>query len=128
MRAHHTRSLFVAALVLTLGVAGCAAGSGTRTDGPRGTTTRIIRAELEPVAQLDLFQAVQQLRPNWLRPRAGQTAQVLVDGNRQPGGLDNLRQYRAAEVEELRFLSSSDATTRYGTGFDGGAILITTRR
>ena len=30
-------------------------------------------------------------------------------------------------VQELRYLNPRDATTRYGTGFMGGAIVITTR-
>ena len=128
MRALPTRSLFAATLALSLGLAGCAAGAGSGTDGPRRSANRITRVELEEVSQLDAYQAVQRLRPNWLRPRGGQTAQVIVDGSRQPGRLDVLRQYRAAQVEEMRFMSSSDATTRYGTGYDGGAILITSRR
>jgi hypothetical protein len=28
------------------------------------------------------------------------------------------------DVEEMRLLSPADATTRYGTGYDGGAIIV----
>lgn len=129
MRALSTPSLFAAALALTLGLAGCATG-GAAGEGsaPRGSANRIVEAELQDMQQLDIFQVIQRVRPNWLRSRGGQTAQVIVDGNPQPGRLDVLRQYRAMQVQELRFMSSSDATTRYGTGYDGGAILITTKR
>ena len=128
MRALPARSLFAATLALSLGLAGCTAASSSGTDGPRRSANRITRVELEELGQVDAYEAVQRLRPNWLRPRGGQTAQVMVDGSRQPGRLNVLRQYRAAQIEEMRYMSSSDATTRYGTGYDGGAILITTRR
>lgn len=130
MRAPQTRIFFVAALALTFGLAGCAsAGGGGGEDGaPRGRPNHIIREELATMEQLDMYQAIQRLRPNWLRARMGQTAQIIVDGNRQPGGLTVLQQYRVTQVQEARFLSASDATTRFGTGFDGGAIMVTTRR
>jgi hypothetical protein len=31
-------------------------------------------------------------------------------------------------IETMRYLSAPDATTKYGTGFPGGAIEVTTRR
>ncbi len=36
-----------------------------------------------------------------------------------------LRTFRAADVSFLEYRSASDATTRSGTGYSGGAILIT---
>jgi hypothetical protein len=128
MRALPARPFFAATLALIIGMAGCTASGGSGTDGPRRSANLITRVELEEVSLLDAYQAIQRLRPNWLRPRGGQTAQVVVDGNPQPGRLDVLRQYRAIQLDELRYMSASDATTRYGTGYDGGAILITTRR
>lgn len=129
MRPHAARYALSLAIALTLGLAGCASGGGSGGDGaPRGTANRIIRAELEPLQQLDAYQAIQRLRPNWLRTRGSQAPQVMVDGSRQAGGLDVLRSYRAADIEEIRFMSGTDATTRFGTGYDGGAILISTRR
>jgi len=117
-------------LALALGITGCASsGGGSEGDsGPRGTSTRIIFEELEPLQQLDGYDAVRRLRPMWLRARGGASPQVIIDGNRAAGGLDALRSMRASEIQEMRYLSSSDATTRFGTGFDGGAILVTTRR
>ena len=129
MRSLHAKSLFVATFALTIGLAGCASGGGGGADGaPRGSTNRIIESELAPLQQLDCYQAIQRLRPNWLRQRGSQPPQIMVDGSRQSGGLDVLRAYRAADVQEMRYVSGTDATTRYGTGFDGGAILITTNR
>ncbi|MBT8395992.1 MAG: hypothetical protein HKO65_19695 [Gemmatimonadetes bacterium] len=40
---------------------------------------------------------------------------------RNPG---SLRNYSAGTIRELRFISPSDATTRFGSGFQGGAIEV----
>jgi hypothetical protein len=34
----------------------------------------------------------------------------------------------ADNIETMRYLSPSDATTRYGTGYAGGVIEVTLRR
>jgi hypothetical protein len=39
-----------------------------------------------------------------------------------------LRQVRAQNIATMEFMGPSDATTRFGTGHVGGAILIVTRR
>ncbi|MEQ9399593.1 MAG: hypothetical protein RJQ04_10565 [Longimicrobiales bacterium] len=122
-----TRRAFVTTFALTLGLAGCASGGGG--GGGGGGSANLITAEqLADMQQLDAYQAIQRLRSNWLRSRGGNPPQVMTDGMRQQGGLDTLRQYRVADIQEIRYMSAGDATNRYGTGFDGGAILITTKR
>jgi hypothetical protein len=130
MRSIASPRLLVTSLALAFGLAGCASsGGGGGGDGaPRGSANRIIFEELQPLQQLDGYQAVQRLRPIWLRPRGGSSPQVLVDGNRQAGSLDALRSIRTADIQEMSYMSARDATTRFGTGFDGGAIMVTTRR
>ena len=130
MRRSAIPRLLVPSLALALGLTGCASagGGGGEEGAPRGTANRIIFEELEPIQQLDAYDAVRRLRPMWLRSRGGSSPQVLIDGNRQPGGMEALRSIRSSEIQEMRFMSASDATTRFGTGFDGGAILVTTRR
>jgi hypothetical protein len=119
----------IATFALALGLSACASGGGGGGGTPRGSSTRIIGEELATVAQLDLYTAVSRLRPQWLRPGTrGQLPEVIVDGTRQQGGADVLRSMRANEVSELQFMSASDATTRYGTGFTAGAIIVSTRR
>lgn len=122
------RLLAFAALALTL--TGCAGSGGGAAEGPRrGSSTRITADELASVAELDLFSAVNRLRPTWLRPQSRGTLPVIIlDGTPQPGGAEALRTMRAADVSELQYMSSSDATTRYGTGFTAGAIVVTSRR
>ena len=130
MRSLPAKSFFVATLALTVGLAGCASGgaSSSANGARRGSSTRITQAELEPVMQLDIFDAIRRLRPNWLRSRGGQAPAVIIDGSPQMGGLDVLRSYQSADIEMLEYMSSSDATNRFGTGYQGGAILVTTRR
>ena len=122
------RLIAFAALALTL--AGCAGSAGGAAQGPRrGSSTRITADELASVAELDLFSAVNRLRPTWLRPQSrGTLPEIIRDGTPQPGGVDVLRSMRAADVSELEYMSSSDATTRYGTGYTAGAIVVTSRR
>jgi hypothetical protein len=34
----------------------------------------------------------------------------------------------ASRVKEIRFINARDATTRWGTGYGSGVILVTTKR
>ena len=104
--------------------------------GSRPRSDRITRAELEELPTFTARQAIQKLRPSWLRPRTStirggsgtrHTATVFLDGMAR-GGLSALDGMDIREIEEIRFISASDATTRYGTGYPGGIIEVFTRR
>lgn len=58
---------------------------------------------------------------------AGTTAVLYVDEVRQPN-LDELKNIRAAEVLEIRYMTGTQAAGRYGAGHEGGAILLKTNR
>lgn len=134
MRTLPNKRLFIALFALTLGVAGCASGgggsgSGGEATGGRRSSNRITAEELATVAELDLHAAVNRLRPAWLRAGSrGTLPVVILDGSPQSGGVDVMGSIRAGDVANLEFMSASDATTRYGTGYTAGAIVITTRR
>ncbi len=130
MRANPSRPVLVLTLALALGLAGCASsGGGGSSRVPGARPDRIVRAELAALeGSLDAYQAVSRLRPGWLRARGATAGPVLyIDGARQPG-LEDLRNLRVADLEQLDYMSASDATTRFGTGHVGGAILTTSRR
>lgn len=104
--------------------------------GNRPDPNRITEAELTDIPALTAYQAIQRLRPGWLRPRASSirgaagvryTAQIFVDGAPR-GDLDVLNGIDVRDVQEMRYLSASDATTRYGTGYPGGIIEILMRQ
>lgn len=134
MRTQPRKRLFLALLALSFGLSGCAgggsgAGSGAEAIGVRRSSNRITADELATVSELDLRAAVNRLRPAWLRAGSrGALPAVILDGSPQGGGVDIMSSMRAADVASLEFLSASDATTRYGTGYSAGAIVITTHR
>jgi len=94
----------------------------------------ITGAELADIPAGTLYEAVQRLRPRWLQNRgisstrsmAPTPARVYLD-NAPIGSPGSLRSISVTDVERIEFLSASDATTRFGTGHDGGAILVITR-
>ena len=130
-----------ALLVLALAVSACASSFGTSfgeggqtaTRAARGNSTLIIRAELVEFQGRTALVAVEFLRRRWLQPRRSPTfnhpgsfyARVVVDGSVR-GELRELSIMGSENIESMRYLSPSDATTRYGTGFMGGVIEVTT--
>lgn len=83
------------------------------------------------------LQIVQKLRPQMLRGRGrlspndtnGEASmpRVFVD-DVSYGTVDNLANITASQIREIRFMSATDATTKWGTGYMGGAILVTTKK
>jgi hypothetical protein len=78
----------------------------------------------------DLYDAIQQLRPQWLRARGAQrisgTVEVIVFvDNVRRGGVANLRSIRVEGIERVDFLTATEATTRWGTDVAGGVISVT---
>ena len=119
----------ILALALVLGAPGCAgAGGGGGTSRPAGSSSdHIVEAELETLHQLSALEAVRRLRPRWLQTRTGAPPQVHVDGN-PVGNVENLNSLRVADIQDMRFLNAADATTRFGTNYVSGVILVTTKR
>ena len=103
-------------------------GQGSRRDG-----NVITQEELAPHHEISAYEAVQRLRPQWLRVRGATivagaqrpSIQVHVEGMHR-GGIEELRTIRAEYVVEIRYMSASDATTRFGTDYTGGLLLVTT--
>lgn len=120
------------AAVTLIAVTACS-GKQSSSTGTRSSRDLITRAQIEQLNATDGYDIVQRLRSDVLRPRGAtsirsgpEMAVVYVDGVRR-GTPDVLRQIRANEIEEIRFVSGTDATTRYGTDHGGGAIEVKTR-
>ena len=62
--------------------------------------------------------------PGHSEPEARPTAGVFVDGS-EAGGVEELRQIQSNTVEEIRYLSGTDAQTKYGPRFPAGVIEVT---
>lgn len=76
----------------------------------------ITAAELAESNTSNLYEAVERLRPQWLRPRGvtnfsgGGTALYVYQGNTQLGGVEALRSMNIDFAEEIRFLDSTQAS------------------
>jgi hypothetical protein len=124
------------AFAATIALAACASSSGTTSSSgaaPRRDSSLITAEELATIMQGDLYSAVQQLRPTFLQtrgitsPGVGSAPEVLVvyvNGIRT-GDVQALHQIPVNEAKEVRRLSASEATQRFGTGHTMGAILVT---
>lgn len=124
--------ILLAALLGTFGCASSGTGDGGSTGGSRNL---IVHEELtDPaIAPLSALEAVERLRPRWLRSRgaasgAGQTLPVVYMNGSRYGELHTLRSIPVSDIEEIRFINARDATTRFGTGVAGGVIAVESRR
>jgi hypothetical protein len=131
IRHHLTRLLFLLVFVL---LSACATGgTTTASTAASGSGNVITREDLEDLQRLNLYQAVQRLRPQWLQTRGmdsfEQTNEVVVYvDNQQMGGPSELRRLNPVDVGEIRYLDSRQATTQFGRGHPSGAILVFTER
>lgn len=92
--------------------------------------TRISQEEIQEVGEIsNTYSLVQRLRPQWLRKRGRNSLQqpgdiiVYIDDTEQ-GGPEALRRIDVIDVKSLEFLRPGEATMRYGSGHDNGAILV----
>ena len=61
--------------------------------------------------------------PGFSQPDPPRTAAVFVDGT-EMGGVEELQRLQSNLVEEIRYLSGSDAQTKYGPRFSAGVIEV----
>jgi hypothetical protein len=133
-------AVFVLSLVLAIHVSACAGSAGGEASADAGAARvrrnpNVLTAEelSEPsIISLTLMDAIQRLRPNWVRARgatsisAGGDVLPRVMINESPSQLDVLRSLRPSDVTSAEFMSGADATTLYGTGYVNGLIKVKT--
>jgi len=120
-----TRRTFVLAFALAI-TAGCSPNRQGSGAGSTSSSNVLTRQELSTVAVQNLYDAVNRLRPAFLRARTtssgpGFLPEVFVDGLRK-GSTEVLRTISTMEVAEIRYLSVQDATTRYGMNVPAGVL------
>ena len=87
--------------------------------------------ELAPIGDLDLYDAIRRLRPNFLRSHGGQGVQSgipelhLFIGTVRVDDLDRLHEILARTVKEVVFLEPQQANARFGGNNAGGALVVT---
>ena len=120
-------------LLMALVASACTTGSGGSGE-PRRNRNVLTLEELAPMESFTAWDAVQRLRPMWMRPGgirnsanpAGHHPSVFVDES-PFGPMEALRSFRVLDIQEMRYVGATDATIRYGGDYQGGVILITTR-
>jgi hypothetical protein len=126
------RALFV--LVGLSSTACAAAGTSTSRSFSGARRDVITAAEIVASRVTDAYQAVIQLRPEFLRrrgimtvPRFSASMRVYLDDLPQ-GGLESLRYIPLDRVRLIRYMNPTDADIRWGGSHPAGAILVTTLR
>ena len=123
------RFVIVAAALVSL--AACGAKTGHVAPQNRNLITA---DEIAKSNASNAYEAVERLRPAFLRTRGPQSIQnpepvtpmIYVDGMRF-GTLQSLTQVPALGIISIQYLSAIDASQRFGLGNEGGAIIITTK-
>ena len=115
--------LVAAAMLLALaGGLSCASTSeGSTVSRGRGDITQ---EEIQATSVNDAMEAISLLRPQWMRGRSS-GATIVIDGQRSTR--DRLATIPISSIVRISFMSAADATTRFGTGFFDGAIVVTLR-
>lgn len=111
-------------------IAALAACAGA-TSQSRGSSDILTREEISTSSATTAYEAIVQLRPAFLRARGARSIRdpspltpIVYVNDMRHGGVEVLMSIRVAEVDEIRFISAADATTRWGTGHAGGVIQV----
>lgn len=122
---------FAVATTVCAGCASSGSGASAAAGQPGRAADVITESELATAAVPDVYAAVERLRPAFLRTRGQSTIggatvpiRVYVNGLLL-GDATSLRQLVVSDIKEIRYLSPTDATMRFGTGNSAGAIMVT---
>ena len=123
-----TLAIVTAALIST---AACASNTPRSAPSNRNLITA---DEIAKSNASTAYDAIERLRPAFLRTRGAQSLQnptpvaplVYLDGMRY-GGVAALAQIPAMGIISIQYLSALDASQRFGLGNEGGAILVSTK-
>ena len=130
--------------MLLLSLAGCASKTGAPAAGsgpapaaavraPRQDQQLITRDVIVGTEYTNLFDVIQALRSNWLRPKSAgdlgkaDVLQVYLD-NQRVGGMEELRNIAPLSVLSVRYFDPIQASARWGLGHNAGAIYVLTQK
>jgi hypothetical protein len=108
----------------------------TEARSPRASIATLERRDIAPYDGRSLADAVERLRPNWLRANPSTRINseavkpVLYVNDVADGEIGGLGTIPSESVIDVRLLSRSEAWARFGASCrcSGGAILVRTRR
>lgn len=114
-------------LCLTAGCAGRSVASGARTD-----PDMITREQVQEVRFSTAYDAVRDLRGNWLTAHGTESfrypieVQVYLDGVRM-GGIAMLQSIASTHIQYIRFFRGIEASARWGLDHGRGVIWVSTQ-
>jgi hypothetical protein len=120
-------------VVVSVSLTACAAA--TQSSRPIAGAGRdvITAAEIVAARVTDVYQAVSQLRPEYLRRRAVTTVPTITPVSVAVyvddvwfGNAESLRLVPLDRVRQIRYVTRADAELRYGRRLPAGVILVTT--
>jgi hypothetical protein len=114
--------------------ASCAAASTSARPFSSATSNVLTAAEIVASHVSDAYQAVTQLRPDFLRRSYASPVPTVSDSytvdvyldNLRIGGADALREIPLGDVRSIRYLPPMDADMRFGGEHPAGAIIVST--
>jgi hypothetical protein len=113
-----------------------ACGAGPRNAAPVYERDRLTRAELATRPADNMQAVLRAMRPNWLLTPAGASGiasaasnpvRLWVDGN-EFGGAEMLSSLPSSSVESARYLTTTQAQSKYGLRVASPVIEITSRK
>ena len=118
--------------VMLVGVMVACASSGK---GAASASNVIARAELDAAGSATVYDAVVRLHPNFLRSRgptsvvnsSARTVAVVFVNEAEYGEIESLQRFPASRVEEVRYYSGPEATTKWGSAYGSGVIALKMR-
>jgi hypothetical protein len=127
------------AAVLLVAASACASSGGPSAESSTSSSRYVItEAELPTSGTETAYDAIQRLRPEFLRVRPAQSyslqtnggasgpapAPALVVNGQRAGDLSDLRQIAATSLKSVRYYTIEQAKRKFGMQYDGGAIEI----
>jgi hypothetical protein len=126
------RSLIIASALL---VASACQPSSTISTSAAPARDVLFAQEIASARVMDAYEAVTQLRPEFLKRRGVSLSSPVSRGgirvyldNTEMGGVDILRTIPIDQVTTIRYLNASEASFRWGANHTGGVILVSTAR
>ncbi len=122
------RSFLVLTSAFTVVLGGCAS---TGTPGVRTQRNVITVEELAQAGDVSVYEALQKLRPQFLRGRAvpGTATEIIpvavYIGDLKMEGVEHLREVMVRAVKEVHYLEPQQANARFGGNNASGALLVT---
>ena len=118
--------------------AGFTTGVAAQSDSTAPTTAskreksdpnRLTAEDIAASKRTIIYEAVDRLRPSWLRKDmlTGEEVVVYMD-EQNVGGSDKLREIPSVDVAELQYLPHADAVRRWGSDIKGSVIVVSRRR